>query len=72
MALIAGQVEPFNHRAKKGTKGAGAITSGAVLAKDAALTPDGWKLCTSALLKPFGVLINADAGNWRHKYRSMH
>ena len=61
MPLVAGQVEPFNHRAKKGTKGAGVIPSGAVLAKDAALTPDGWKLCTSALLKPFGVLINADA-----------
>ena len=46
MALIAGQVEPFNHRAKKGTKGAGVITSGAVLAIDTALTPDGWKLCS--------------------------
>jgi hypothetical protein len=61
MALIAGQVEPFNHRVKKGTKGAGVITAGQVLAIDTALTPDGWKVATAALVKPFGVLVNADA-----------
>jgi hypothetical protein len=61
MALIAGQVEPFHHRVKKGTKGAGVITSGSVLAIDTALTPDGWKQAVTASVKPFGVLINADA-----------
>jgi hypothetical protein len=61
MPLIAGQVEPFEHRAKKGTKGAGVIPSGSVLVKDAALTPDGWKQAVAASVKAFGVLINADA-----------
>jgi hypothetical protein len=62
MALIAGQVEPFHHRAKKGTKGAGVITAGSVLIKDTALTPDGWKVApTTANVKPCGILINADA-----------
>jgi hypothetical protein len=61
MPLIAGQVEPFHHRAKKGTKGAGAIFSGAVLVKDTALTPDGWKIApTSGAVKPFGFLIGAN------------
>ena len=61
MPLIAGQVEPFHHRVKKGTKGAGVIPSGSVLAIDTALTPDGWKQAVTASVKPFGVLINADA-----------
>lgn len=60
MVLIAGQAEPFEHRAKKGTKGAGAIFAGAVLVPDTALTPDGWKIApTTATIKPFGILIGA-------------
>jgi hypothetical protein len=62
MALIAGQPEPFHHRAKKGIKGAGVITAGSILVVDTALTPDGWKVApTTATTKPFGVLINGDA-----------
>ena len=61
MALIAGQAEPFHHRAKKGIKGAGVIFSGAVLVIDTALTPDGWKIAGLTGVKPFGVLINGDA-----------
>ena len=61
MPLVAGQIEPFEQRVKKGTKGAGVIPSGSVLAIDTALTPDGWKQAVTASVKPFGVLINADA-----------
>jgi hypothetical protein len=62
MALIAGQAEPFHHRAKKGIKGAGVITAGSVLVKDTALTPDGWKIApTTANIKPCGILLVADA-----------
>lgn len=61
MPLIAGQVEPFHHRAKKGIKGAGVITAGSVLVIDTALTPDGWKIAGLTGVKPFGVLLNADA-----------
>ena len=61
MALTAGQVEPFHHRAKKGIKGAGVIPAGSILTKDTALTPDGWKIAVTASVKPYGVLLNADA-----------
>ena len=61
MPLVAGQVEPFEHRAKKGTKGATVIPAGSTLVIDTALTPDGWKQGVAASVKPFGVLINADA-----------
>ena len=61
MALIAGQIEPFSQRVKKGTKGAGVIPSGSVLVIDTALTPDGWKQAVAASVKPFGILLNADA-----------
>jgi hypothetical protein len=61
MALIAGQMEPFHHRVKKGIKGAGVITSGSILVIDTALTPDGWKIAGLTGVKPFGVLVNADA-----------
>jgi hypothetical protein len=61
MPLIAGQVEPFHHRAKKGIKGAGVIPSGSILTPDTSLTPDGWKIAVTASVKPYGVLLNADA-----------
>ena len=54
--------KPFHHRAKKGVKGAGTIAAGAVLIKNTALTPDGWKIApTSANIKPSGVLIVQDS-----------
>ena len=61
MALIAGQIEPFSQVVKKGTKGAGVVPSGSVLVIDTALTPDGWKQAVAASVKPFGILLNADA-----------